>query len=112
MQVPSFWVALAAALLGGLIAGAIGGAIALRVRGAYFALITFGMAQVIARIVYNTRALGASDGLIGIPVIDINLAVASVSSASPAGFFSSCSLSSSCCMPSRHICSIRRSVGC
>jgi branched-chain amino acid transport system permease protein len=87
MQIPSFWVALAAALLGGLIAGAIGGAIALRVRGAYFALITFGMAQVIARIVYNTRALGASDGLIGIPVIDVNLAVASVSSASPAGFF-------------------------
>src|SRR3954468_20116583 len=64
MQIPSFWVALAAALLGGLIAGAIGGAIALRVRGAYFALITFGMAQVIARIVYNTRALGALDGLI------------------------------------------------
>jgi branched-chain amino acid transport system permease protein len=45
------------------------------------------MAQVVARIVYNTRALGASDGLIGIPIVDIDLAVASVSSASPAGFF-------------------------
>jgi branched-chain amino acid transport system permease protein len=87
MRIPSFWVALAAALLGGLTAGLTGGMIALRVRGVYFALITFGMAQVVAKIIYNTRALGASDGLIGIPIIDINLAVASVSSASPAGFF-------------------------
>ena len=45
------------------------------------------MAQVAAKIVYNTRALGASDGLIGVPVININLGVASLSSASPAGFF-------------------------
>jgi branched-chain amino acid transport system permease protein len=87
MVVPSFWVALAAALLCGLAAGAVGGAIALRVRGVYFALITFGMAQVVAKIIYNTRALGASDGLIGVPVIDVNLAIASVSSASPGAFF-------------------------
>ena len=56
-------------------------------RGVYFALITFGMAQVVAKVVYNTRALGASDGMIGVPVIDINLGVTSLSSASPAGFF-------------------------
>ena len=83
----SFWLALGAALIAGVLAGCIGGVIANRVRGVYFALITFGMAQVIAKIVYNTRALGASDGLIGVPVLDINLGFHTVSSASPAGFF-------------------------
>ncbi len=56
-------------------------------RGVYFALITFGMAQVIAKVVYNTRALGASDGMIGVPIINVNLGITSISSASPAGFF-------------------------
>lgn len=86
-EFPSFWMATGAALAAGLIVGAIGGFIVNRVRGVYFALITFGMAQVVAKIVYNTRALGASDGLIGVPVIDIHLGVATVSSSSPAGFF-------------------------
>jgi branched-chain amino acid transport system permease protein len=87
MVVPSFWAAFAAALVGGLVVGFAGGLIANRVRGVYFALITFGMAQVVAKVVYNTRALGASDGLIGVPVIDINLGLVTLSSASPAGFF-------------------------
>jgi branched-chain amino acid transport system permease protein len=87
IAIPSFWVALAAALAAGLAAGLLGGIIALRVRGVYFALITFGMAQVIAKIVYNTRTLGASDGLLGVPVIDINLLLTSVSSGSATGFF-------------------------
>jgi branched-chain amino acid transport system permease protein len=84
---PSFWAAMGAALIAGIFVGLIGGFIANRVRGVYFALITFGMAQVAARAVYNTRALGASDGLIGVPIVDINLGVTSVSSASPTGFF-------------------------
>ena len=87
MVVPSFWAAFGAALTAGLVLGLIGGLIANRVRGVYFALITFGMAQVAAKVVYNTRALGASDGLIGVPVIDINLGIASFSSAAPARFF-------------------------
>jgi branched-chain amino acid transport system permease protein len=87
IEIPSFWVALAAALLAGVVAGLLGGIIALRVRGVYFALITFGMAQVVAKIIYNTRALGASDGLLGVPVIDINLLLTSISSGSAAGFF-------------------------
>jgi branched-chain amino acid transport system permease protein len=87
MVVPSFWAAIGATAVASAIAGLIGGFIVHRVRGVYFALITFGMAQVAAKIVYNTRALGASDGLIGVPIIDINLGVASFSSASPAGFF-------------------------
>jgi branched-chain amino acid transport system permease protein len=87
MAVPSFWAALGATAAAAAVTGLIGGFIVNRVRGVYFALITFGMAQVAAKVVYNTRALGASDGLIGVPVIDINLGVASISSASPAGFF-------------------------
>lgn len=87
MQVPSFWVAIGIAIVSGLVLGLAGGLIAIRVRGVYFALITFGMAQVVAKVIYNTRAIGASDGMTGVPVIDINLGVASVSSASPAGFF-------------------------
>jgi branched-chain amino acid transport system permease protein len=87
MQIPSFWLALAVAMASGALLGLVGGLIAIRVRGVYFALITFGMAQVVAKVIYNTRALGASDGMTGVPVIEINLGVTSVSSASPAGFF-------------------------
>jgi len=87
IESPSFWAAMGAALVAGIAVGLIGGFIANRVRGVYFALITFGMAQVAARAVYNTRAIGASDGLIGVPIVNINLGVTSVSSASPAGFF-------------------------
>src|SRR5882757_4787067 len=55
IAVPSFWLALGASLCAGVVLGLIGGLIAIRVRGVYFALITFGMAQVVAKIVYNTR---------------------------------------------------------
>lgn len=87
MTTQSFWAAMAVTLFGSAIIGTIGGFIANRVRGVYFALITFGMAQVVAKVVYNTRALGASDGLIGVPVINVNLGIVSISSASPVGFF-------------------------
>lgn len=87
MVTPSFWAAMSATLVASIVVGTIGGFIANRVRGVYFALITFGMAQVVAKVVYNTRTLGASDGLIGVPVINVNLGLGSISSASPAGFF-------------------------
>lgn len=87
MMTPSFWAAIATTTVVSMIVGTVGGFIANRVRGVYFALITFGMAQVVAKVVYNTRALGASDGLIGVPIINVNLGVVSISSASPAGFF-------------------------
>lgn len=87
MKLPSFWLAMAAAFLATLVASVIGGLIANRVRGVYFALITFGLAQVMAKVVYNTRELGASDGMIGIPVIEIGLGPFSVSAGSPVGFF-------------------------
>jgi branched-chain amino acid transport system permease protein len=69
------------------LASLLGGLIVSRVRGVYFALITFGMAQVAAKAVYNTRELGASDGLIGVPIVHVNLGFAIVQSDSPAGFF-------------------------
>jgi branched-chain amino acid transport system permease protein len=87
MSVPSFWLAMAAAGGVTLLLSLIGGFIANRVRGVYFALITFGMAQVVAKVVYNTRALGASDGMIGVPVIDIQFGPFAVSAGSPVGFF-------------------------
>ena len=87
MQTPSFWAALGIAIASGLAVGLVGGFIAIWVRGVYFALITFGMAQVVAKVIYNTRAIGASDGMTGVPIIDINLGITSVSSASPSGFF-------------------------
>jgi len=70
-----------------IIVSLVGGVIVNRVRGVYFALITFGMAQVVAKIVYNTRELGASDGLIGVPIVPIGFGFMTTSSASPVGFF-------------------------
>jgi branched-chain amino acid transport system permease protein len=85
-QVPSFWAAMAAALLISLVVGIVAGLIANRVRGVYFALVTFGLAQVAAKAIYNTRALGASDGLIGVPIVPIDFGVVTVMSSAPAGF--------------------------
>lgn len=85
--VPSFWAALGAALAVGALAGLVGGLIAIRARGVYFALITFGLAQVVSKIVYNTRELGSSDGIIGIPVVRAPFGLFSVDTADPAGFF-------------------------
>lgn len=63
----SFWLALGMALLVSAMAGLVGGFIAIRAKGVYFALISFGLAQVISKVVFNTRELGASDGIIGVP---------------------------------------------
>ena len=86
-EIPSFWIAMGAVLVASLIVGTIAGLIANRVRGVYFALVTFGLAQVAARAVYNTRSLGASDGLIGVPIVPINLGIGTIMSNAPASFF-------------------------
>ncbi|MGH6708790.1 MAG: branched-chain amino acid ABC transporter permease [Bradyrhizobium sp.] len=86
-ETPSFWIAMGAALLASVAVAVAAGLIANRVRGVYFALVTFGLAQVAAKAVYNTRALGASDGLIGVPIIPVNFGFMSVMSNAPAGFF-------------------------
>ncbi len=84
---PNFWLAMGACLMMGLVSGFIGGLIAIRVKGVYFALITFGMATVVSKIIYNTRELGASDGIIGIPIISVPLGVVSVRADDPVGFY-------------------------
>ncbi len=86
-ETASFWLAVLAGLGAGLIAGLVGGLIAARVRGVYFALITFGLAQVVAKVIYNTRELGASDGIIGIPIVDVPFGLGTVRADDPVGFF-------------------------
>jgi branched-chain amino acid transport system permease protein len=69
----SFWlVAMIVAVAVAILAAALG-AVAIRAKGVYFALITFGAAEIAGKIVHNTRAIGGSDGLIGIPVPSIAL---------------------------------------
>jgi branched-chain amino acid transport system permease protein len=84
---PSFWAAMGITLVVSTLLGAIAGVMAIRARGVYFALITFGLAQVVAKVVYNTRELGASDGIIGIPVIRADFLLFTVDAGSPVGFF-------------------------
>lgn len=80
----SFWVALPVSLAASAAAGLVGGVIAIRAKGVYFALISFGLAQVVSKVVYNTRELGASDGIIGVPGAVV---FPGLTSASAAGFF-------------------------
>lgn len=83
----SFWSTLAIVMLAGAALGALSGLIAIRARGVYFALIMFGLAQIAAKAVYNIQALGASDGLMGVPVVRIGVGGASISAADPLSFF-------------------------
>lgn len=84
---PSFWLAMAVVLVTTTLVGLVAGVIAIRAKGVYFALISFGLAQVVSKVVFNTRELGASDGIIGVPVPQISFGFFSVDAASPAGFF-------------------------
>lgn len=87
LQTASFWLAVGAAGLASMLFALIGGLIANRVRAVYFTLITLGLSQVVGKVIYNTRELGASDGIIGIPVINIGIGSWSVSANSPAGLY-------------------------
>ena len=84
---PSFWLAMAVVLVTTTLVGLLAGVIAIRAKGVYFALISFGLAQVVSKVVFNTRELGASDGILGVPVPQISFGLFSVDAASPAGFF-------------------------
>ncbi len=84
---PSFWLAMAVVLVTSTTVGLVAGVIAIRAKGVYFALISFGLAQVVSKVVFNTRALGASDGIIGVPVPQISFGFFSIDAASPGGFF-------------------------
>jgi branched-chain amino acid transport system permease protein len=69
----SFWLVAMIVAVTIAIVAALLGAVAIRAKGVYFALITFGAAEIAGKIVHNTRAVGGSDGLIGIPVPSITL---------------------------------------
>jgi branched-chain amino acid transport system permease protein len=45
------------------------------------------LAQIVAKVIYNTQAVGASDGITGIPIITVNLGVWQTKADNPAGFF-------------------------
>lgn len=83
----SFWLALGMTLAASTVAGAVAGIIATRARGVYFALITFGLAEVVSKVVFNLRELGGSDGIIGIPVVQADFLFFTVDSSHPASFF-------------------------
>jgi len=84
---PSVWLALAASgLTCGLLAFVVG-FISIRARGIYFAILTLAFAEVLYRIVFHSYALGGSDGLIGIPVPDLNLWVTHVDLKKPLNFY-------------------------
>jgi branched-chain amino acid transport system permease protein len=83
----SFWLAIGVVLFATTCAGLVAGVIAIRAKGVYFALISFGLAQVVSKVVFNTRSLGASDGIIGVPVPQISFGFLSIDAANPGGFF-------------------------
>jgi len=84
---PSFFLAIGVVTLSSIVLGWIASFIALRSKGVYFALITFGLAQVAAKVVYNTRSLGASDGMMGVPVLQIWTPFGLVDAGQPGAFF-------------------------
>jgi len=69
----SFWLVWLAVVASVAIFSLLLGVVAIRAKGVYFALITFGAAEILSKIAHNTRAIGGSDGLIGIPVPHIPL---------------------------------------
>lgn len=84
---PSIWLAL---LASGVICGSLAllvGSISIRAKGIYFAILTLAFAEVLYRIVFHTYALGGSDGLIGIPVPDLNLFMVKVDLKKPLNFY-------------------------
>ena len=84
---PSFWAAMGITLIATTFLGFVAGFVSIRARGVYFALITFGLAQVVFKVVFNTREIGGSDGILGVPLIRVNFGLFSVDADSPAGFF-------------------------
>lgn len=84
---PSFWLAMGATLVAATAMGLVAGTIAIRAKGVYFALITFGLAEVASKVVFNTRELGGSDGIIGIPVVQADFLLFSIDSSHAPAFF-------------------------
>ena len=69
----SFWLVFVTVMTAVGVFALLLGAVAIRAKGVYFALITFGAAEILTKITSNTREIGGSDGLLGIPVPAIPL---------------------------------------
>lgn len=69
----SFWLAILAVIGVTTLASVALGVVALRTRGVYFALITFGFGEILLKIISHTSAIGGSDGLLGIPAPAVGL---------------------------------------
>lgn len=71
----SLWVVLLCVLVGTTAMSLLVGIVAIRSSGVYFALITFGVGEVLAKVASNTAALGGSDGINGIapPLLQLPL---------------------------------------
>lgn len=69
----SFWLVMLAVVIVVGVFSLLLGAVAIRAKGVYFALITFSAAEILSKIAHNTREIGGSDGLIGIPIPRIGL---------------------------------------
>lgn len=84
---PNFWLDIATVLVSAVVVSALAGYVALRSTGVYFALLTFAMAQVAGRVIYNVREIGGSDGIIGIPTIGIGFGLFRIDLSDPLQFF-------------------------
>jgi branched-chain amino acid transport system permease protein len=87
--VPSVWLALAMAGLTSSALAFIIGTVSIRTRGIYFAILTLAFAEVVYRIIfhsYNTP-LGGSDGLVGIPVPNLNLGFVTINLKNTVSFY-------------------------
>lgn len=94
----SFWLTCLVVLPALTLLGLVGGLLALRSSGVYFALITFAMAQVVAKAIFATNEIGieskfgpvdfgGSDGFQGVPIIAIDFLLFRIDLRDPLGFF-------------------------
>jgi branched-chain amino acid transport system permease protein len=87
--IPSVWLSLGMAGLTSAVLAFFIGTVSIRTRGIYFAILTLAFAEVVYRIIfhsYNTP-LGGSDGLVGIPVSDLNLGFVSINLKNTVNFY-------------------------
>jgi branched-chain amino acid transport system permease protein len=82
-----FWGSIGVSLVIATVVALFAGMVAIRSKGVYFILITFGFAQVAAKTIYNTRELGGSDGLVGIPVLQADFGLFELNLGDPVSFF-------------------------
>lgn len=83
----SFWLVLLTVLGATTLFATVLGVVAIRTRGVYFALITFGFGEILFKIVSHSSAIGGSDGLLGIPIVTIGIGPLEFSLADNVAFF-------------------------